>query len=378
MQQEYIGFNSRDVLDDVLNRYSAQNIFLVYEQVSFRQSGAKEFCDSVLRGRNVTPFCNFRMNPKIEDLHRGIEIFNRADPDAVVAIGGGSVIDMAKMIRFFAAAHTDPDNYLRDTRINSQNPMLFVAIPTTAGTGSEATHFAVLYVGGVKHSVAHETITPDIAIVDPAFTMSMPAAVTAATGMDALSQAIESYWCINSNEESKNYAQEAITLAINSLVTAVNKPDGPSRLAMACAAHLAGKAINITKTTAPHAVSYPITSLYGIPHGHAVALTLPAFLIFNYEVTPEDVSDSRGSNYVKNTVLEIANLLGQSTAPDAAQMLDNLMADIGLPNRLSQLGIDSCNDIQNIIENGFDPERVRNNPRLVTPQALKTILIAIR
>src|SRR5207248_4789041 len=126
-----------------------------------------------------------------------------------------------------------------------------------------------------KYSVCHEFLLPDIAIVDPILTHKMSPRLTAITGMDALSQAIESYWSIHSTEESKGYAREAIRIIVDQLPKAVNEPTNDSRLAMARASHLAGKAINVTRTTAPHALSYALTSRFGVPHGQAVSLTLP-------------------------------------------------------------------------------------------------------
>src|SRR5262249_51347864 len=135
-----------------------------------------------------------------------------------------------------------------------------VAIPTTAGSGSEATPFAVLYVGHVKHSIAGPAMLPDVAIVDPSLTDSMSPALTAVTGMDAFSQAVESYWCIHSTERSKAYARRAIALVLEHLEVAVTAPREENRRAMSKAAHLAGRAIAITKTTGAHALSYPLTS----------------------------------------------------------------------------------------------------------------------
>ncbi len=112
-----------------------------------------------------------------------------------------------------------------------------------------------------------------MAIVDPALTRSLPPLVAAASGMDALSQAIESYWCVNSTDESKDFAREAIGRIVPHIREAVHAASDEPRLAVAQGAHLSGKAINITRTTAPHALSYALTSRFGVPHGQAVSLT---------------------------------------------------------------------------------------------------------
>ncbi|MCK5473164.1 MAG: phosphonoacetaldehyde reductase, partial [Planctomycetes bacterium] len=257
IQKEYIGFGSIGELEFVLAEYSAKRIFLVTAHDSYELSGAKGNLDKIFAGCQVQRFYDFSSNPKIEDVNKGLEAFKKIRPDVVIGVGGGSVIDMAKLINFFASNELEPSEYLKnpESKINISRPL--IAIPTTAGSGSEATAFAVLYIDKEKFSIDNEFVLPDVAIVDPDLTTSLPEYITAVTGMDALCQAIESYWCINSTDESKEFAKKAIELVMKNLKTAVNNPDRNSRLAMAKAANLAGKAINITKTTAPHAISYP-------------------------------------------------------------------------------------------------------------------------
>jgi len=377
-QKEYIGFDGINSIESELNAFNAQKIFLVMEKVSFTASGAKKYIDSITSRYEIETFSEFEQNPKLEDLLRGIEIFDKFHPDAVIAIGGGSVIDMAKMVNFFASNKIDPTEYIKSGEDNVVQDMPLIAVPTTSGTGSEATHFAVLYIDRVKYSIAEKVILPDVVIVDPALTRSLPPKITAATGMDALCQAIESYWCVNSTDESKSYAKQAMQLAIKNLERAVNSPDKKSRDAMAKSAHLAGKAINITKTTAPHAVSYPITSYFGVPHGHAVALTLPQFLVYNSQVTDEDVLDKRGVSYVRKNIEEITEILGYDSPENAANALNKLMGRIGLQTCLADLNIKTNHDLNIIVENGFNPQRVKNNPRIVTEQGLREILNYIK
>ena len=378
-QKECIGFGAIDSLKSILVDFSAKKIFLVIGKISYSKCGAKKCLDRILADYEVKTFSEFDRNPKIEDLNKGIEAFSQVRGDVVIALGGGSVIDMAKMINFFGSNELDPKVYVTekkaDANIEKGKPL--IAIPTTAGTGSEATHFAVLYIQHKKFSATHNHILPDVAIVDPQFTMSLPPKITASSGMDALSQAVESYWCINSDDESKGYAKESIELILPNLPVVVNSPTESSRSMMAEAAHLAGKAINITKTTAPHAVSYPLTSFFGIPHGHAVGLTLSSFLVYNFNVTSHDTLDQRGCDYVKKSVCEIAGFLGQNSVAQSKQKIDDLMHEIGLETRLSSLGIESKEDIEVIIENGFNPERVKNNPRRLTEETLRAILYSV-
>jgi alcohol dehydrogenase len=376
-QLEHIGYDSIKSLQSILEGLAAKKVFLVMEEVSYWASGARDHIESLSSSYNIKTHSGFSVNPNIEDLEAGIQVFNHADADVVIALGGGSVIDMAKMINFFGCNKCDPRAYLAGKKKCAGENKPLIAVPTTSGTGSEATHFAVLYVDHVKHSIADSKILPDVAIIDPGLTMSMPAGLTAITGMDALSQAIESYWCVNSNDESKAYAREAIALTMGNLATAVNNPTEVARLSMSKAAHLAGKAINITKTTAPHAISYPLTSFFSIPHGHAVALTLPAMLEYNASVTGRSVLDCRGHTYVLDTVKEIAGMLGQKDVAGGKRALEALMDSIGLERRLSALGLQSGEDIQKIVTMGFNPDRVKNNPRQLTEESLRELLISI-
>ena len=378
LQQEYIGFNSINNLKNILSRHHPLNIFLVSGKNSYEKSGAKAILDVILTNYNVVHFHDFDVNPKLTDIKKGIKIFMKNKCDFVIAVGGGSAIDIAKSINLFAANIEEPIEYIKKGKNIENKGNTLIAIPTTAGSGSEATHFAVIYIDKIKYSLENYFILPDYAIVDPQFTMSLPKSLTASSGIDAFSQAIESCWSINSTKESKKHAKEAIKLTIKYLPKDVGNTSEESREAMAKAAHLAGKAINISKTTACHAISYPITSYFNVPHGHTVALTIPSMLAYNSNVNEEDLLDKRGVNYVKKTINEIAKMLGCANVKDAIIKIQNLMKQIGLATRLSELGIKTNEDIEIIIKNGFNPGRVKNNPRLLTEQALRRILDEIR
>ena len=187
-----------------------------------------------------------------------------------------------------------------------------------------------------------------------------------------------SFWCINSTDESKRYAREAIELALQSLEKAVYDPDERSREDMAKASNLAGRAINISKTTASHSISYPITSYFGVAHGQAVGVTIPSMIVFNSGVSDDDSLDSRGTDYVKGMMKEIVSLLGCESPEEAKSKVIKLMKSIGLDTRLDGIGIKTHEDIETVIKNGFNPERVKNNPRKVTEEALRDMLNEIR
>lgn len=376
--KEYFGNGTTVKLRDILNYHNPKRIFLVTGKSSYETSGAKDVIEPTFGRTNFVRFSDFETNPKLSDIEKGIRLMKENDSDLVVAVGGGSVIDVAKSINILSANEGKPLDYIHKKREIKNKGKPLVAIPTTSGSGSQATHFAVVYIGKTKYSLAHpDFMIPDYAIVDPRLTFSLPKEITASTGMDALCQAIESYWSINSTKESKDYAKEAIILSITNLSNAVNSRNGISREQMARAAHLAGKAINISQTTASHAVSYPITSYFGVPHGHAVALTIPEMLVYNAGVTKEDLADKRGGEYITSTVNGLIKILGCRSVEGASDKLRLMMKNIGLKSRLSELGIDE-NGIETIIKNGFNPDRVKNNPRKLTEESLRQMLIRIK
>jgi len=372
-QQTYIGNGEVKKLENVLQSYSPKRIFLVTSKESYESCGAKEKISSVISKYSTLIFSDFEINPKIEDVKKGINFFRGFNPDVLVAVGGGTVLDMAKLLNTLSLQEGNPEEYVLESRAIKDLRKPFIAIPTTSGTGSEATHFAVVYVNGDKYSLANKGMLPDYSIIDPRFTTDLPRHITASTGVDALSQAIESYWATKSTEESRKYAKEAIKLVMKNLEGAVNNPSEKSRFAMSKAANLSGRAINITKTTAAHAVSYPFTSYFNIPHGHAVGLTLGKFLVYNREVTEEDCIDKRGVKFVQDRMGELCSLLGAESINLAKVEIDSLMRSIGLETDLHKLGVISEKDFDLIISN-VNPERLNNNPRLVTEKDLIDIL----
>lgn len=378
LQQEYLGYGSAINLKNILSKHNPRSVFLVTGKNSYEKSGVKPILDNLLKNYNIIHFFDFEVNPKLKDIEKGITIFKKSNCDFVIAVGGGSVMDVAKSVNILSANKNNPMEYITNKKIIENKGKALAAIPTTSGSGSEATKFAVVYINKMKYSLEHDFMLPDYAIVDTQFTMNLPKGTAASAGMDAFCQAIESYWCINSNEESKKYAKEAIKIIIKNLPNAVNKPSKKSRAAMSKASHLAGKAINISKTTACHAISYPITSYFNVPHGHAVALTLPSILIYNSEFNENDLLDKRGADYVKTTINQIVKFIDAKDVYEASKKIENLMIEIGLSTKLSQLGIKTGKDIDTIIKYGFNPQRVKNNPRRLTEEALIEIFENIR
>lgn len=267
-------------LDQVKAKLSSHNALFITNRSSFLRNGF----DKILASENHIIYNEFELNPKLDDLIVACNKFQLSKFDYIVGVGGGSAMDFAKSLFYFLEKKlSDPADYIK--QVNSpqelKTDMKLILIPTTAGSGSEATHFSVLYHEKKKYSFAHESLRPHFVVLDPIFTKNLPSKVTAYTGMDAICHAIESYWAKAATRESKEYALSALKLLVPHIKAATFNPTALSRMAMLEGAYFAGKAIDISKTTAAHAFSYYLTTHFHIPHGQAVAVMLPYFLEVN-------------------------------------------------------------------------------------------------
>jgi alcohol dehydrogenase class IV len=374
----HFGDGALSALPGVLASCRARRVLLVCGQGSYESSGARQAVEELLDGLQVARFSGFSANPKLEDVERGIRMVRQEEPDTVLAIGGGTAMDIAKTVAVLADEEGEPRDYVERLRpLGGRRRRSLVLVPTTAGTGSEVTCFGVIYVDRVKHSLDHPCLAADAALVDPQLTRSMPPRLTAVTGLDTLSQAVESYWSLRSTAESRAWAAQALRLVLEHHEDACLRPTPAARTGMARAALLAGRAINVTRTTAPHAVSYPMTGLYDVPHGHACALTLPRFFLYNAAVSEADCLDPRGAEFIRQRMAELLALLAAGSPAEACAGIEDRMRRCGLETRLSELGLDGAAR-ERIVDLGFNPDRVGNNPRRLDPAGLRAILESIR
>ncbi len=322
-----------NMLPSVLKSYNTKSVLVFRGKKSFEK--IKNIVQKELSGFDVFYYNDFTTNPKEEELKIAIEKI-KFNYDTIAAIGGGSVIDFAKAYKYY-------------TKTNAK----LIAIPTTCATGSEATQFAVLYKEGKKISLDDKTILPDCAIVDCQFVLDNPRYLRACGALDTFCQALESFWAVGSTIESKNYAKEAIKLCKGNIISYVN--EGLNAQIMMKAANLSGKAINISRTTAAHALSYAITTKYNIPHGHSVSLSMKDLFIQNYSVNNQNCIDKRGVEYVKNTMKEILNIL---ETDDFTLYWQNLLDKLDIEYDFSKLNIID----KDFLKNAVNMERLKNNP----------------
>lgn len=300
-------------------------------------------------------FNQFTPNPLYEDVCKGVDSFQTEKCDTILAVGGGSSLDVAKCIKLFS--QMDKDKLYLGQEYHDTGVKL-IAIPTTAGTGSESTRYAVIYYDGKKQSVTHDSIIPDVAILEPEVLKTLPVYQKKCTMMDALCQSIESWWSMNSTNESRLLSKEAVETIIRWWREYIFENTEASAEAIMHAANLAGQAICITQTTAPHAFSYKITSMYKLPHGHAVAVGLP--VIWEYMVGNMDKCiDRRGQEYLGSIFNEIAKAMGCETPSKAICFFHTILTEIMLERPTT--GEKRTEELL-ILCKSVNPIRLRNNP----------------
>ena len=338
-----------------LNGYLADNnicnIFLVCDS-AYGFLKIKDYFDELEDlGIEITKFSDFQPNPLYESVVEGVRLFNESGAKLIIAVGGGSAMDVAKCIKLYS--NMDPSkNYLEQEIV--PNDVTLLAIPTTAGTGSEATRFAVIYYEGKKQSVADYSIIPTVVLFDESALKTLPLYQKKSTMLDAFCHAIESYWSVNSNDESKEYSKKAISGIMENLDAYLANDEAANR-EMMTAAHYAGKAINVTQTTAGHAMCYKLTSLYGVAHGHAAALVDTK--LFPYMVShTEDCVDPRGEAYLKKTFEEIASMLGCKSTGEACVKLQQFFDSLDL------LVPEAAEEDFAELKTSVNPVRLKNNP----------------
>jgi alcohol dehydrogenase len=375
-QKMFSGIGSHETLAGILQELNPQKILCVTGKCSYQLCGAEDSIGKMLKPFHSIRFSDYAMYPEVDAIARGVDVFKKEGCDLVIGIGGGAAIDIAKSISFLGEQKGCLRDYLYQTEKPKSRQKPLIVIPTTAGTGSEATHFSVIYIEKKKHSLAHSTLLPDYVILDPLFTKSQTKYLAACVGLDALCQAIESYWSIGANEESKAYSKKAIELILENICKSINSPNEDVRMAMLMGSHYAGKAINLAKTTAAHALSYPFTSCFNIPHGHAVSLTLPYLIELNAHVSKENIQDPRGVCYVEETISELCGLLGVDTPEAARDLMLKIMREVGLDSRLSHFAIGE-NNLKDILDDAMGSTRMQNNPIRLSRDVLFDLLTSL-
>lgn len=356
--------NNYQELDIFFQNNGIKTVMLVCGSSYKRLNISKYFEDVTIRlGINIVFFSDFQPNPEYDSVVQGVSLFNEKKCDAIIAVGGGSAMDVAKCIKLFATMDSN-ESYLKQTI--EPNDIKYLAIPTTAGTGSEATRYAVIYHKGEKQSITDSSCIPSTVVFDISALKSLPEYQKKVTMLDALCHSLESFWSVNSTDESKEYSKKALKLILDYFESYISNEDiGNEKMLLA--SNYAGKAIDITQTTAGHAMCYKLTSMYKIPHGHAVALCVK--VLWKYMVNHTSLCiDSRGKEYLDSMFLDIAKSMNCKAVEDAIEKYDYILERLNL----STPDIMSSEDF-NILKSSVNIERLNNNPVKLTEDVLEML-----
>ena len=344
---------SYESLDAYLKKLQVKNLLLVCGKSIEKQTCYSYFTSLDERlGITVSLFQDFTPNPTYESVVQGVKYFLENQCDGIAAVGGGSAMDVAKCIKLYSNMDHE-QNYLTQTIVPNEIPL--IAIPTTAGTGSEATRYAVIYYKGEKQSVTHESCIPLAVLLDPDMLRSLPEYQRKVTMLDALCHAIESFWSVHATQISQSYAREAIQTILRYKDEYLdNTAEGNSK--MLYASHLAGKAINITQTTAGHAMSYKLTSLYGIAHGHAAALCVNKLWPFMLKTDKRICTDPRGMEYLQTMFVNLSNCMGAEDAYQASKYFSDFLKELKLEIPMAKEAD------YDVLCTSVNPVRLKNHP----------------
>ena len=361
--------------------------------------GYTDIVEQVLRRRENQPqikvFNEVEPNPSTHTVYKGLEMFMNFQPDTIIALGGGSAMDAAKAIwmffehpetSFFGAKQKFLDIRKRTYKISKPKNAKFICIPTTSGTGSEVTPFAVITDSEthVKYPLADYALTPDIAIVDPQFVLSVPKDVVADTGMDVLTHAIESYVSVMASDYTRGLSLQAIKLTFDYLKSSVQENDKHSREKMHNASTMAGMAFANAFLGISHSIAHKIGGEYGIPHGRTNAILLPHVIRYNAKDPQKHTLFPKYDFFRADTdYADIAKFLGLkgNTTEELVDALANAVYDlgcsIGIDMNLKSQGVTEKllhSTIDRMAELAFEDQCTTANPKEPLISELKGII----
>ncbi|MCR1955482.1 iron-containing alcohol dehydrogenase [Clostridioides mangenotii] len=360
------GLGSLNALKEIRDK----NVLIITDPFMIESGSIKKITEN-LEKTTFEIFSDIVPDPPIETIVKGVEYFNKTNPDVIVAVGGGSAIDAAKAILDFSK------------KILSKENVEFIAIPTTSGTGSEVTSFAVITdkQKGVKYPLVSDELLPNIAILDPELVKTVPDFITADTGMDVLTHAIEAYVSTDADDFSDAFAEKAIKLVFKYLRRAYkNGDDIEAREKMHIASCLAGLAFNHASLGINHSIAHALGGKFKIPHGRANSLLLPHVIEYNADIKAnEDGEYSRAAQ----KYYEIAKLIGlnSTNVRVGVRRLINeikyLQSDMKMVTKLSDCSV-STNELHEyedeIALSAINDTCTNTNPKVPTQKDIINIL----
>ncbi len=368
-----------DGIDSVkyLSQIKAEKVCIVTDKYMI-QFGLVEKVTEILRNKGVEYkiFDEVQPDPPIEIVNKGLQHIVKMRPKLLIAIGGGSVIDAAKAIMYFCIKAKEK---LVDSK-HIEKP-LFVAIPTTSGTGSEVTAYSVITdkSKNIKIPIVDDVMIPDVAILDAEFTKTVPPSVTADTGMDVLTHAVEAYTAKNTSDFSDMYAEKSIKLVVNNLLRVYdNGNDMVAREKMHVASCMAGVAFNNAGLGITHSLAHILGARFKLSHGKSNAILLPYTIKYNSGIYDDNYSNSEIIKRYRN-IAKLIGLPSLSVKEEVANLVEcikiiNFKLDI--PTSLKEYGIDRREFEENLdemSEKALQDSCTLTNPREATKKDLTRI-----
>ncbi|MCE4057724.1 iron-containing alcohol dehydrogenase [Pseudomonas sp. Au-Pse12] len=363
------GQGAIEQLDAELARLQVSNPLIVTDAILVK-SGTVDLALAHLGGRAYRIFDEVQPEPEIAIVQACSQAYRDGGHDGLIGLGGGSAIDIAKAVAAFAGHAGALEELFGVDQVQRKGPPL-IAIPTTAGTGSEVTNVAILSdkVAQLKKGIVSDYLLPDVALVSPVMTLTCPRGVTAASGVDALVHAVESYLSLNGSPITDSLALGAIRLIVRALPKAYANPANlQAREDMATASLMAGMAFGNAGVGAVHALAYPLGGRFNIAHGVSNALLLPYVMAWNKMACVErfrDIAQAMG--------LPIAGLSDDQAAEQAVQAMAALCAAVDIPTGMRSFGVPEDAIPAMAVEAAGIQRLMRNNPRQLSAGDIEQI-----
>lgn len=346
----YFGTDKINELPEIINELGLKRGVLVCSN-TLRKNGTADKIIENCNGVIVAVFSDIRPNPTTDNVNECVKVLRENNADFAVALGGGSPMDCCKAACAIAKGDDIIESYHTGGKpINADEVIPMIAVATTSGTGSEITNISVLtdLKKNVKSTMNDALMYPKVAIVDPRLTLSVPPKVTASTGLDVLAHALESFWSVLHQPICEACAVRATRLVFKWLYKAYSEPENlTAREKMAEASIVAGVAFSNPRTAGSHACSFPLTNLYGVPHGEACAMTLDYFTRFNAEAENGRLHD-------------FARDCGFSDAYQMADAITELKRQMGMAMTLTEIGVKTEEEIETLTKMSMTPLMERN------------------
>ncbi|WP_027623192.1 1-propanol dehydrogenase PduQ [Clostridium lundense] len=371
----YFGQGSIEHLCDI----NASKVFIVTDPFIVQSNMILKITEKLDKsGITYKIFSDIVPDPPIETIAKGISAMSDFEPEAIITIGGGSSIDAAKGIKIF-------QYYIKDKieKENKKKPIM-IAIPTTSGTGSEVTNFSVITdkIKNIKYPLVEDSLTPDESIIDPDLVLTVPKGITADTGMDVLTHAIEAYVSTKASDYTDALAEKAIKIVFKYLIKAYkNGSDLEAREKMHNASCIAGMAFTNASLGLNHGMAHILGGKFHVPHGKANAILLPYVIEYNSQIN--NLRDNRSSSVVK-TYAEISKFLGLSCYNDKEGVksliseIKNMLRTLNIPTRIKDLNIkeeEFLHEVKDMSKIAIEDRCNLTNPKVSTSEEVEKLFL---